>query len=179
MQVYFARHGQTPSSFSGRLRSEDESLSAQGRAAIQKTADDLRRELGDVRLARVITSPKHRAAETAAIFAHTFSFTDDLEVDERLDERNCDAYAGQLVADVFAHSEAELVAGGMEPEEAVYRRTKQLFDDVVSNASEDDVILLVGHSTTLRPLALIMQGAPFGTTIDMPKVTLEKAWRLI
>jgi len=179
MLLYFARHGKTFSALDGRLKSDDEPLLDEGRTEVEGAAETLREELGHVTPTHIISSPRRRTQETAAIFKEILRFAKEVEIDDRLAERNCDAFEGQPIKDVFAHSEKELVAGGMEPEVAVYERTKALWDELVGNAADDDVILLVGHSTALKPLAYIQKELSPGSEVGIPKITPDRVWQLV
>lgn len=179
MLLYFARHGKTLSSLDGRLKSDDEPLSSEGLAEVESAAHAFRKELGHTTLTRIVSSPRRRTWETAAIFKEILGFTEEVEIDGRLAERNCDTFAGQLIQGVFARSEEELIAGGMEPEIAVYERTKALWDEIVGNATDSDVILLVGHSTSLKPLAYIQKKLPLKAKVEVPKITASRVWQLV
>jgi broad specificity phosphatase PhoE len=167
MQLYFARHGQTLSSSTRRLTNEDEGLTAAGKASAEQAAKSLQKYLNGKHLSLIITSPRRRTMETAHIIARTFEYSVPIEQDRRLVERDCTDYDGQLVAEVFSRTEQELIAGGMEPFEDLYARTKSLYDALGEHGG-DDAILLVGHSGNLKPLTLAARNKPTTVAADVP-----------
>lgn len=178
MQVYFARHGQTASAATGRLKTDDESLTKEGVAESDRAAKSLQSQLDGATVSRIIASPRTRTKETAAIFGRTLGFVGSIETDPRLAERDCTAYAGQLISDVFSQSEEALVAGGMEPYGSVYARTKELYDEVVTTTDQGGVVLLVGHSTAVEPLTLISRGLLANAAVPVAKLAVDSVLRL-
>ncbi len=178
MNIYFARHGKTPSASEMRLAGDVEGLSPEGISEAQRAAYDLKRQLGAESLTRIIVSPRKRTLETANVIASIIGFQKEaIEYDERLAERDCGPYIGQLIADTFSKSEEELVKGGMEPLADLYARTDNFYAELLTANSPGNV-LLVGHSGNIAPLVFAAKQAQLGTRIEVPSLPLDKVMRL-
>jgi hypothetical protein len=67
----------------------------------------------------------------------------------------------------------------MEPSESVYARTESLYNEIVTNQNQDEVILLVGHTTAVEPLTLMGRGLPIAAGLSVPKLAADSVLRLI
>ena len=176
-QIYFIQHGQIPSASQKRLTAADEGLSDVGKQEAQRAAQNLLEQLSQPNHIRIVSSPKRRALETAEIIAKACGMSSqDIQIDNRLRERDCDSFAGQLISEVFAKDEAELVAGGMEPLTSLYDRTERAYQDALTQPA--DVIVLVGHSGNVAPLVYAAKQATLGDTIFVPTLQRDMALRL-
>lgn len=129
-------------------------------------------------LSSIITSPLRRTLETANIFADLFGIDkEDIKQDMRLSERDCRPYLGEKIVDVFAKDEKELIAGGMEPLDNLYKRSKEFYNELLAQDIEG-AILLVGHSGNLTPLIAAAKDAALGEMTDVPPLALDDVLRL-
>ena len=178
MQIYFVKHGKTPSASEMRLSEDDEGLSDKGIAEAKAAAQALKARLNGTNLAKIISSPRKRTYETANIIANAFGIdVKDVEYDKRLIERDCGPYTGQLIADVFSKSEKELTEGGMEPLQNLYERSERFYNEIKIK-DVTGCILLVGHSGNLAPLIFAAKGAHLGDAIVVPDLSLDDVLRL-
>lgn len=178
MEIYFVKHGKTPSASQMRLSFDDEPLSDEGKSEAKQAADDLLRQLGDQRPVYIISSPRRRTLETAMVIATTLGqSTAKIEIDNRLAERDCTPYLGSLIADVFTKSEEVLVAGGMESLEDLYSRTRSLYDDI-NEKHADKTVLLVGHSGNLPIFFLVASDMQLGDVIEVSLLPSNEVLRL-
>ena len=172
MNIYFIRHGKTPSAATMRLMGDVEGLSAEGIDEAKRAALNLMQRLGAKPLTRIIASPRKRTRETANTIANTLNFqTEAIEYDERLSERDCGPYIGQLIADTFSKNEEELIAGGMEPLSDLYARTADFYAELRTTNTGN--VLVVGHSGNIAPLVYAERGAKLGDTVDVPSLPLD------
>jgi len=178
MKVFFAKHGQIPSTGEMRITIEDEGLSKAGIIEATMAARDLRMKLEGSSLCTIISSPRKRALETAEICAEQHGLNlKDIEVDARLLERDCTAYAGQLIGDVFSKPEKELVDGGMESLDSIYIRTQSFYDFLISRDTSG-AVLIVGHSGNLLPLTGIFDGKWLNVSGNEPQLSRNKVLQL-
>jgi phosphohistidine phosphatase SixA len=81
MQLFLGRHGRTASTNAGRLSAPDEALTKEGVAESERAAQNLQPQLGGKAVTRIITSPRVRTQETAAVIARVLGFTGSIELD--------------------------------------------------------------------------------------------------
>jgi broad specificity phosphatase PhoE len=141
------RHGETEWTRSGQHTSRtDIPLTAEG----QREAEALRPVLGALRIGRVLTSPRQRAAETCRLAG----FGGAAEVSDDLAEWYYGAYEGRTTAEIRADDPGwslwrDGAPGGEGPSE-VGGRADRVLEGV---AREDQDVLVFGHGHLLRVLA--------------------------
>jgi len=170
LTLVLTRHGHTDRSEPDQYLGQriDIPLSTRGRGDAQR----LRDRIAGIAFDRVISSPLHRAAETAAIIApgHT------IETDPRLMEADYGDWEGQ-VTDVLAKRWPDLRAAWMddparlgppngENGDAVAARASAFLRDLaatelpLTSGGRERLILAVGHSTLNRVLLTVALGVP-------------------
>lgn len=143
--VYLCRHGRTPLNVAGRLRGRlNPDLDLIGRSE----ARDLAKLLGEVGLTRVIASPLARAVQTATPIAELSQV--ELEIDERLVDRDYGAFDGQPAADVIAEYGSLDDAPGVEDAQSVFDRAFEALQAAADSTS--DPIAMVSHDAVIRIL---------------------------
>jgi broad specificity phosphatase PhoE len=115
--VFLARHGRTALNAENRLRGRlDPDLDDVGREEAAALAD----VLAAVRPVRVVSSPLHRAMQTARAIAHRAGL--DVVVAQGLNDRDYGEWAGQPKEQVVARWGSIDAAPGVEPAAAVFYR---------------------------------------------------------
>lgn len=139
--IYLCRHGRTQLNVAGLLRGHlDPDLDLVGHAE----ARDLARQLRNVGLVRVISSPLARALDTARPIAEASEVA--LETDERLIDRAYGEFDGRSTDDVTSEYGSVDAAPGVETAEAVAARAKAVLNDLINAENEGPVPLHIGQS---------------------------------
>ncbi|XAS77153.1 histidine phosphatase family protein [Dermatophilaceae bacterium Sec6.4] len=135
-QVLLVRHGETVLNAGGRLRGRlDPDLNDVGRREVAALARAL--VAYDVRT--VYTSPLLRARRTARAIADACA--GNVEIDERLNDRDYGQWAGQLREDVLSRWGSIDAAPGVEPAADVVARAMAAFADLAGRPGT----VLVAH----------------------------------
>jgi broad specificity phosphatase PhoE/2-polyprenyl-3-methyl-5-hydroxy-6-metoxy-1,4-benzoquinol methylase len=172
MRIFFVLHGDTAAAGSGKLTSEDQPITSDGGSQATRAAHDLVSKLQNEGIVRILTSPRLRAQQTAAILVRELKFENKVEIDPRLAERDCSAFDGQLVKAVFARPETELVNEGMESMDSLIARSRSLITDVQA-ANAPGAVVVVSHSSNYLPLMLAVEHIPrnAGLELELPNRT--------
>lgn len=176
--VYLCRHGRTQLNVAGLLRGRlDPDLDLVGFAE----ARDLARQLRNVGLSRVVSSPLARAVETAQPIAEVAGV--ELETDPRLLDRNYGRFDGRSAADVSKEYGSLDAAPGVETTESVAARAEAALDDLVAGAG-DVAVAVVSHDAVIR--ILLDRLAPGQAQHVQPRTGCwsllrhdESGWRLV
>lgn len=151
--AWLVRHGETEWARTGRHTSvTDVPLTAAGEADARALAPLLGRE----RFGRVLTSPRRRARETAALAGFP-----DATVDEDLQEWRYGAYEGLTTEQIRARDPGWTIwargAPGGESPEAIAARLDRLIERLRQGPGP---VLCVGHGHALRALGARWIGEP-------------------
>ncbi len=157
LRLFLIRHGQTALNQAGLLRGElDVPLDATGEREIASLAE----ALAGVRFQEIVSSPLHRALNTARAVASASGGA--LRVDERLRDRSYGTWAGASPDDLVARFGSIDVAPGVEPPAEVRRRTLAALADAVAGMVGDgdagagestgSTVAVVTHDVILRVL---------------------------
>ncbi len=150
MQLFLIRHGQDLNSDKDRLTDADPPLSELGKEQTTNCAVKIKDTLGPGIAPVIIASPRTRTMQTATILAVQLGEDPaSVKSDARLRERDCAAYSGQLVAEVFSHTEEDLVSGGMEPYSELQDRLSTFYDELL--LGNDTPVIIVTHSGNIEP----------------------------
>jgi broad specificity phosphatase PhoE len=142
--IYLCRHGRTQLNVAGRLRGRlDPDLDLVGLAE----ARDLAEQLGDLGLARVISSPQQRALQTATPIAAAAGL--EVTTDDRLLDRDYGQFDGAASADVIEQHGSLDAAPGVEPPSAVAARAIACLDGLVGGPDEGPIVV-VSHDAVIR-----------------------------
>jgi len=161
--IYLCRHGRTQLNVAGLLRGHlDPDLDLVGHAE----ARDLARQLRNVGLVRVISSPLARALETARPIAEASEVA--LETDERLIDRAYGEFDGRSTDDVTSEYGSVDAAPGVEPAEAVAARAKAVLNDLI-NAEDEGPVAVVSHDAVIRILLDQLAPTPHHTAHVAPR----------
>jgi broad specificity phosphatase PhoE len=156
--LYLVRHGETDANAEGRtISTTDPALNDRG----TRQAHEVARNLADVKLDLILTSPRRRCTQTANIIANQQAAGPPVQADERLVELGLGAFEGSSVAELQANGLGDVFKGwrqgippafppGAEHFDTAAARMSHIFDAVLS--SDAETALLVGHSHTLRIL---------------------------
>jgi broad specificity phosphatase PhoE len=168
-EVWLARHGQTEWSRDGRHTSRtDVPLTPQGEAEGRHLA----RALAGVEFDLVLTSPRRRAADTAALLGHRQA-----EVDPDLVEWDYGDYEGLTTAAI-----RETVPGwrvwthpspGGESGEEVAARADRVVDRIVAGARARALVVSHGHFLRVLAARWLDQPAAFGMRLVLGTATLS------
>ncbi|MHB1928437.1 MAG: histidine phosphatase family protein, partial [Acidimicrobiales bacterium] len=156
-EIFLLRHGRTGLNAAGVLRGRlDEPLDDVGVAE----ASALGRELAEVPLSAILTSPLQRAVHTARAVAR---FHPHLEVvlDADLADRDWGSWAGKPLADlVAAYGEVD-TAPDVEPRAAFDQRVAAAFERAARRAEEHgSTVALVAHDAVNRAILDKVAGPP-------------------
>jgi broad specificity phosphatase PhoE len=169
LTVVLTRHGSTPRSDPEQHLGQgiDIGLSAEGEAA----ARGLAVRLGGVAFDRIVSSPLHRAVQTAEILAAERV----VETDARLTEMDYGAWEGLTYAEIEARDlerrrrweadpATERCPGGESGDEVAARGRSFLVDAIdragSAGSAEHGRILVVAHATLNRILLCVALGVP-------------------
>ena len=150
--IYLCRHGRTPLNAAGLLRGRlDPELDLVGQAE----ARDLAEQFASLEIARIVSSPAHRAVETATPIAEKHELA--IQTDERLLDRAYGSFDGKAVADIVAEYGSLDAAPGIEPVAAVAERAQAVLADIISEAEKtgeetDESVVVVSHDAVIRIL---------------------------
>ena len=145
-RIYLARHGRTPLNAAGVLRGRlDPELDLTGLGEANALAD----LLGRAGIQLVVSSPLKRAHDTAAQVAARAGV--DVEIDERLIDRDYGSWAGKPTTDLIARWGSVDAAPGVEPQADVFARsmdallavTRRVVNGTAVVVSHDAVIQLL------------------------------------
>ena len=151
MQLYLMRHGQDLNPDQDRLTDADPLLSELGKKQATDCAVKIKDAIDSSVAPIIIASPRMRTMQTATLLATQLGNDPaSIRPDVRLKERDCAAYSGQLVTEVFSRPEEDLIAGGMEPYSNLQERLGSFYDDVLRDIDEPTII--VTHSGNIEPL---------------------------
>ncbi|MCE1173400.1 MAG: histidine phosphatase family protein [Propionibacteriales bacterium] len=165
-QLILLRHGLTDWNHSGRFQGQaDVPLNEVGVAQAAAVADKL---LGRD-IARIYSSDLQRAAATAHTVAERLALP--VQTDPRLQEINVGSWAG-LTPDEVAATDPQLWeplrAGQDGPHSATGetatgagRRVADALVEFAEAASDDEVVLVVGHGLTTRVASLLLMGLEY------------------
>ncbi len=141
--VYLLRHGETDLNAQGVLQGSIEAdLNARGRAQAEAAAKQMR-NLG---LQRIISSPQRRAVQTAEIIADHLQLP--VETQASLRERSWGPYEGRPREEAVADAE------GVEPLSALRERAVTALRDIVSGSASKT--LIITHSGLVRELISVL-----------------------
>ena len=151
MDIYLLRHGETDWNREGLLQGHtDIPLNENGRQQMRETAQKLK-DL-HVKMDVILSSPLHRARESARIAAERLGYpVNDIVVEPMLIERGFGAGEGMT----FAEREEKFPEHdypGMESQTDLVRRAGEAFQRVVNTCSGMENILLVAHGAVLFAL---------------------------
>ena len=164
--IILLRHGVTDWNDGGRFQGHaDIPLNDAGREQATAAGELLR----DARITRAVSSDLSRAAETAQLV--TAGWGIDVQTDERLREVNVGSWAGMSVDDIGKEEpdfwpalregrDFRRSPTGESATDAGKRVALALLDHAEA-ASEDDVLLVVGHGLSLRVGALLLMGLEY------------------
>lgn len=163
-KIYLVRHGQSEDNAAGVLGGRrDSSLTGLGREQAQRVAE----ELAAVGIDLIYASPLKRSLETARIIADRLG-VEDLEIDDRLMERDFGILSGKPYADTKKYAadivrvgavEYFLHAEGAEEFPDLLSRAQEVLEEVKEKHAGEDV-LLVTHSD----LGKMIRAAYYGWT---------------
>lgn len=166
MQIFLMRHGQDLNPDQARLTDADPAVSDLGKEEAARCAIKIKAALEPGVRPLIIASPRVRTMQTAAIVAAQLG-EDPTSVtfDARLRERDCSAFSGQLVSEVFSLDEENLVDGGMEPYSQLEERLSSFYDELLMKI--DAPIIIVTHSGSIEPLMKLAKiDAPYTLEAD-------------
>jgi len=145
-RVYLARHGRTALNAEDRLRGlSNPPLDAVGLAEVRR----LGKVLAELHPAKVISSPLQRAVSTAEAIAEAAEV--ESSVDQRLNDRDYGPHTGQRRTDVIARYGSVDAAPGVESLDALTRRARTAFGQLVDEATSGPLVL-VSHDAFNRAL---------------------------
>jgi len=164
MQIFLVRHGQDLNPDQGRLTDADPSLSELGKEQAVNCAIKIKEAIGSSSAPIIISSPRTRTMETASVLAEQLGQDSaSIKSEVRLKERDCSAYSGQLINEVFSRAEEDLVSGGMEAYSRFEERLSSFYNELLTKA--DTHTIIVTHSGNIEPFVKF-------ANIDQPN-TLE------
>ncbi len=166
--TYFVvRHGQSESNVAGRVSSAAtqvrDSLTPEGRAQAQASAQALHHTLGGKKIDMIIASPYTRTRETAEIIQKTLGLPADvITFDERLIEVGAPGFDGKHWDDVMQHfsTRSEMYTKdlpGFESLTKVRNRIAAALYDIDARY-EGKTILIVSHGTPVRLVHALAAG---------------------
>ncbi len=179
-RLLFVRHGITDWNREGRFQGHlDPGLADEGRSEARLVAERISGD-GDLRPARLISSPLSRARETADIIVAALGDDDlHIELDDRLMEVGQGEWEGRTHAEL-AVQDAERYAAwrsassdrqppGGEPVQAAVERIRAALDQAIRSTDHERAwpLCIASHGGTLRLAAHAL--------LEIP---LERAWRL-
>lgn len=145
-RIFLVRHGRTALNADGRLRGHlDPPLDDVG----QREAAAVAAQLSQWRIVKILSSPLLRALQTAAAIAETTQVPV-TAVDDLID-RDYGEWAGEVEAEICARFGSVDEAPGVEPLEAVTRRSVDLLQAQLSVLAHGDVVL-VSHDAVNKAL---------------------------
>lgn len=150
MQSFLMRHGQDLNPDQNRLTNTDPGLSELGKEQAARCAIKIKTALGSNVAPIIVASPRTRTMQAATIVA--IQFDEDpagITSDVRLKERDCAAFSGQLVAEVFSRTEEDLIAGGMEPYSKLEERLEAFYSEL--RTKTEAAIIIITHSGNIEP----------------------------
>jgi probable phosphoglycerate mutase len=151
--LYFCRHGLSLYGLENKWAgSSDTPLAAEGKEQAKRAA----RQLADVHVDHIISSPLGRAHDTASIIAQEIGYPlDKIELDTRLVER----HFGELEGTPFDPTidMDELGVTGLEPLPVFLERVRQALKHIES--LDADTILVVGHGSVGRAVRHLLSPA--------------------
>jgi broad specificity phosphatase PhoE len=172
LTLVLTRHGLTDRSIPEQHLGQrlDVSLHADG----ERQAEALAGRLKGIRVDRVITSPLHRARETAAILSRALRDEDPIEADPRLKEMDYGAWEGRTYEEIDARdaeyrarwvaSPAALACPDGESGDDVARRTRWFLDELIekerTRPGATSTVVAVAHSSANRILLCVALGVP-------------------
>ena len=165
VDLIVVRHAEAPSA--GRIAGPRTctGLTALGQQQAASVADRLHRHLNGTP-ATVFTSPRARAAETAAIVARRLDAPLDTVDDLRdpdcginLDGRKWLEVLAEAEAAGRAYNASVPLAEGGEPWAAFLSRTERMLQDLL-HRRKVPVAILVGHASTVRAIHQVLIGLP-------------------
>lgn len=147
MIIYVIRHGETDWSKRAQLQGRtDTEINEIGHLESIRIGDILKKS--DIQC--IISSPLKRARQTAEIIADKIGFfSTDINIDERLIERDFGAATGKLYENVAKEIEASVVLG-YEDDEKLQNRIEEFFNDLHNIPHEK--ILIVTHSLVMKTI---------------------------
>jgi broad specificity phosphatase PhoE len=152
------RHGQTEHNAQGRtISSTDPPLNEVG----TRQADSLGGLLSEVRLARIVSSPKLRTRQTAQAVAGKQPTDVEIELDDRLLEIGLGSFEGlsiqeikdrglQEVFEIWRQGTPAQYPPGAETFEQAAERMTDLYENI--SPRDGETVVIVGHSHSLRIL---------------------------
>lgn len=154
--LWLVRHGESQGNLEQRIQGWDDApLTELGRQQARLVAERLRQEEA---ISLVVSSPLHRAAETAKIIAQTLGVT--IRFDERLNEYNFGPLNGMTRDDIARHypqvpaawkaNEFWEALPGEEGDPAFEARVRSIMDDIITEMAEETAIAVVTHGGTLN-----------------------------
>ena len=163
-RIYLARHGRTALNAAGALRGHiDVPLDPVGQRQVQI----LGAVLAGRRPQLVVSSPLRRAIQTAEAVADRAGL--DVQVDERLIDRQYGEWAGVGVTDVVARWGSLDAAPGVEPAVEVRDRVLAALNDIAKSTAGAAAVV-VSHDAVNR-IAIAALGPSFGAPDDLPQET--------
>jgi broad specificity phosphatase PhoE len=156
MSLFFAQHGRTSGSESRMISSDHEPLSDAGRSDARLIGRNLLELLGERKLHYMMVSPTVRTLETGRLVLATLPYANFVQqvVEDRLAPRAMGTYVETLANKVPWHDETALVQNGVESQQDLQDRHNDLAQHIRDEWSTMNG-LLVGHSSSIRPLAFI------------------------
>lgn len=159
MNIYLLRHGQTDKNKAGILQGTiDTVLNEEGK----KQALSAKADIENICFKTVYSSPLKRAFETAVLA--TGLSENRIVVDERLKEMSFGDMEGKVIEDKdsnmakFFNSPEEYVAEkGAESFESMLVRAKNFLDEITSEYSDNDNVLIVSHGAFIHGLIMVMK----------------------
>lgn len=158
MRIFTVRHGQTDLNIQKRMQGRHGlPLNAVGLAQ----AEELARELADVRFDAVFSSPQERAVQTARIASHGA----EVITDERLEPFDVGSADGQVI-DESMRLTVGLIPDpefydGVEDPKAFVSRIFGFLDELTRKYSGADVnVMLAGHKCTTGCIDCYINGMP-------------------
>ena len=191
LNLYATRHGETIWNTQSRMQGlMDSPLTDLGLAQAARLA----RQLRNIPLARVWSSPAPRAIRTAEIVLSAQSRAVPLVVDERAGEMALGRLEGLTVEEANNLDEANLHAffyeplrfmplGDGEDFRQVSDRMADFLDDMtrlamaVENDDRDTHVLLISHNITLKALFALMEKRPLAMLRDGPPIQQATLYR--
>ena len=157
MKLYVIRHGQTDKNIQGLVHGQTESeLTSEG---IEKTYE-LQKEVAQLNIDVVISSPLKRAIKTAEILVDKKL---PINIDDRLIERNWGLCEGAKIEDVDRvkcwNYYLNYDENGIEVISDFFKRIIDFINDIKTKYSDKD-ILIVTHGAVSRVIYYYLNGIP-------------------
>jgi len=191
LYLYCTRHGETVWNTQSRMQGlQDSPLTDLGLAQAARLA----RQLQNVPLARVWSSPAPRAIRTAEIVLSAQADPAPLVIDERVGEMALGDLEGLTVEEANALDAANMHAFFFEPHRfiplgagesfrQVSDRMAGFLDDMtrlalsVAHDPNDSHVLLISHNITLKALFALMENRPLAMLRDGPPIQQATLYR--